>query len=526
MTRLSPVVLVSLLGTALIALYALVALGATAHRPPFGDEAEYLHAGWLTSQGLRIYRDFFEHHAPFLFQLLAALVPEETTTVFPALDLVAYVTRARTVISMLGFIGIGSVAWLAVRVSRWWGALPLVLTALLVPHWTWTRGITDIRNDAPSLMLFWLGAALLLVDWRTPLRAALCAGTGIGLAFAAALWNPKWPFVCFFLGAVYLARLWMWRKAGARELLAAILPALALAALTLAVIASASTLRDYILFTFDYTWRLGEWWKVNEHHHRKFFTDPLGLCPPLFKGPLPIVAALAAVALLFVKTLDRAQRWRIAAVLALAILAALELRFVAPYPNLWSQYFMMWCFSMAALYAVSAGVLVQLLPPRARELAGTAAVLVVMTLFVREFSPRLRRMAEDYNYYYTTAAYMQRELRPGDTVWLGAAKHPVGARDAHYYWFGFAEHVAYMLDAQRSGDAPPYLPRVTEADLPPCKALRGLDASVRFIPAGYDIELLPGLRRCTQELIRSGRALVPMQPFRDFARIERQEPVR
>jgi hypothetical protein len=39
--------------------------------PPINDEVEFLHAAWLMQHGERLFIDFFEHHSPLFFELLA-----------------------------------------------------------------------------------------------------------------------------------------------------------------------------------------------------------------------------------------------------------------------------------------------------------------------------------------------------------------------------------------------------------------------------------------------------------------------
>jgi hypothetical protein len=523
--RIEPVVAASTIAMAVVLVCHAAGVMAQLIRSPHVDEAEYLHAGYLMSEGLRIYRDFFEHHAPFLFQLLAAVVPSSSSEFFPVMDLFAYIERARVVAALMGTTAVIAAAWLAYSISRWVGAPVVVAAALFAARATWYRGVVDVRNDAPGLMLFWVGAALLLHRWRTPARGALASGVGIGLAFASALWNPKWPFACLVLGLVYLVRLWWSWKAGVRVLLAAIGPAVALVAATLATITSAASLSDYIHFTFDYTMRLGEWWKVNEHQRRTFFPTPLTFCPAIFKGWLPLVAAASAIAILALRRgreqLALAQRWQLGTIGALVLIAILELRFVAPYPNLWAQYFMMYCFAMAVLYAVVAGMALQLLPAPRRGGAGIAAVTALTVLFVMAFWTRMRPISVEENIYYATASHMQKTLAPDDTVWVGSPVHPVAARDAHYYWFGFNEHLAFVLEAEKRGDLPAFLPRVDLRDLPSCRAALGRDPHVRFVMVGDDVQQVPIVARCVQALIRSGRGLTAEPPFHRFVKIER-----
>lgn len=497
-----------------------VAVHAQQLRVPHVDEAEYLHAGYLIDAGQRIYRDFFEHHSPLLFQTLAPLVPREIG--FTVYDLGAYLTRARKLIGFFGGITLVAMAWLVWRISRWPGAALVVMAPLLAANTTWLRGLVDIRNDVPGLMLFWTGAALLLTQWRTPMRTALCSGTGIGLAFAAALWNPKWPFVSLLLGGVYLFRLWQSWKAGPRVLAVAIASAAAVAAIPLAFIRSAATFTDYINFTFRYSASLFAWFAGK---HQPFFDAPLKFCHPAFKGVWPILAGAIGIGFLawprLRNRLERAQRWQLAAVLAMMVLAVLEVRFLAPYPNLWAQVFMMWCFTMAAVYATVAGLLIGLVPPRARDAAGALALAAATAVCVIALAPRMKPAGVSTPAYYPTMKHMLEQIEPRDTVWLGVANHPITARDAHYYWFGFNEHVAHIIEMQARGELPAFVPPVRELDLPPCRVARGLDRSVRFLSTGHDLTHLPVAQRCSDFLVRTGRALQPGPPFGGFVKVER-----
>src|SRR5258708_379172 len=81
--------------TAYLILRQIIAIHVGLDRPLDPDEVEHLHSGWLMHQGLRLYRDFAEDHAPFLFVILKWMVPSAGSASFPRLDLVTYVARAR-----------------------------------------------------------------------------------------------------------------------------------------------------------------------------------------------------------------------------------------------------------------------------------------------------------------------------------------------------------------------------------------------------------------------------------------------
>lgn len=84
------------------------------HRWWCADELEHLHAAWCITQGQVPYRDFFEHHTPALYYLLAPVVgvlhPERS-----AARALATVVVSRFL--MWGLCGI--LLWLIYRMGRW-----------------------------------------------------------------------------------------------------------------------------------------------------------------------------------------------------------------------------------------------------------------------------------------------------------------------------------------------------------------------------------------------------------------------
>jgi hypothetical protein len=511
----SPIVLrraaVLTAGAAIVYLIArhLVAVYSGLDRALDGDEIEYLHAGWLMHQGLRLYRDFAENHPPFLFVILKWMVPAGGTAAFPRLDLVTYVARGRIFASTFGLLGLGALAVLSYRAI---GSLiaPLVAIAvILASPWVWLRGIVEIRNDPPTLFLFWLGALLLLGRWSSErLRFAL-AGIGIGLVGVAAIWNPKWPFESLVLGAVYLV---IARRAflrGPRMLALAIVPPVVCIAAALACVVATVSFGDYLFFAFRCNKLLADWTAANAHltkvteaafHHGRAYM----FCAPAFKGLWPIIAAVVAVALLSV----RAVRSRLNGIdvnllrifLALAAAATLEIRFLYPYPNVWTQYYVMWSFIAAGLYGMTAAALLRLMPREGMRVAATVVIALLAGVAVEQAMPLHTGVTG-----WPMLSYLQRNLRPGETVWV--ARHPVGVRDAGYYWYNTTELVPFAIEytARHPGKTP--LPDLTERDLPVCRAERGLQPDLRYVSGGYFLEALPEARGCLERMIAAGRAV-------------------
>ena len=58
---------------ALLGLAAVVRVGVVLNRSLDADESQHLHAAWLVGQGQVPFRDFWEHHLPLFYYLLAPL---------------------------------------------------------------------------------------------------------------------------------------------------------------------------------------------------------------------------------------------------------------------------------------------------------------------------------------------------------------------------------------------------------------------------------------------------------------------
>jgi len=540
-------------------------------RPLDTDESEFLHAAWLMRHGLRLYRDFAEDHAPFLFAILKWMVPAHGTATFPRLDLVTYVARARILASAFGIVALSAAALLAYRAVGNLIAPLITIAVVLASPWIWLRGMVQVRNDPPALCLFWLGALLLLGGWQSEKARFLCAGIGIGLVAIAALWNPKWPLESLVLGIVYLLVV---RDAfRSKRVTLTLLPPIALIAAALLWIRAYASFSDYFFFTFTFNRLLNVWTAANPYltkltdaafqHGRAYM-----FCPPAFKGVWPIAAVMVTIAFLAIprlrlgttchpeaaegaepkaktpedaegsqnsqfqpkprnvnrvptgaanlEILRRPPPFRrfatpssgslrmtdvntLAALLALAAAATLEIRFLYAYPNVWTQYYVMWGFIAACLYGTAAAALIRLLPRDSMRLAATIVIATLSIAAVEQAMP-LRPSVTGW----PMLSYIQRNLRDGETVWL--ARHPIGVPDAGYYWYAAAELVPFAIDYAAAHPHQTPLPPMTEHDLPVCRAAQGLQPDLRFVSGGYFLEQLPQARACLDRMIAAGRA--------------------
>ncbi len=164
---------------ALLALAAAIRAGVVLNAPLDPDESQHLQAAWLVGQGQVPYADFWEHHAPLLYYLLAPLT--RWLAEGPA---VYFAGRAAMLVGAAGALAL---VW---RLARPLGAAPaasaLVLLAFLP---SFVELTTEVRPDVPALAT-WLAALLFLVEWRQRGRPARLWAAGLALGVTGAL-TPK-----------------------------------------------------------------------------------------------------------------------------------------------------------------------------------------------------------------------------------------------------------------------------------------------------------------------------------------------
>jgi len=145
------------------------------------DELQHAHAAWAFHQGLLPYRDFFEHHMPGIYYLLAPMLswfdvaarPEEALRFLIAARMLMWgFASCAVVLTMLigAAYGGASVGWLS-------GAL-LGLSVVFVG-----RGL-EIRPDVPALT-FWLASLLALLRATSSIGSTASTAPGRRLMWFA-----------------------------------------------------------------------------------------------------------------------------------------------------------------------------------------------------------------------------------------------------------------------------------------------------------------------------------------------------
>lgn len=475
------------------------------------DEAEYLHASWLMGQGLRIYRDFMEDHPPFFFQLLGWFEPAARTADFPLLDVPSWVFRTRLFSVLCGSGAILAAGFAVARAVRNRMAALLTAAGMFAAGWMWQRGVLQVRPDAPTLMLFWAGVLLLMWNDESDFAAAVRCGIGMSLVVLAELWNPKWPLCGLVVGAFFLRRLVRVVRRNWRHAFVMIVPSLVAFAAVVALIASRSTVRDYIYFNFELKAA-----NMERFRHAPWVVGFFNGVPPfMFSMPIGnpalVLALVAGVVAMYLwiarRRNDLLDRIALFELIALVIAAGLEVRFVYTYPQLWPQYYLMWAFAGAAILGAAYALLEAMLErdsARAALRMAAAVLAVIMTSSgLSVFAKTRTNIHSDVAW--SLMSYMQRHLRPGETVWLSASLHPIAVRDASYFWYSPQDLIPDTLDYTRSHpESAAFLPQLQQKDLPPCALLRGEQKELRFIATPGLFAWLPEVNACAKEAERRG----------------------
>jgi hypothetical protein len=488
-------------------------------RVPHVDETEQLQGSIMLARGERIYTDFFEHHPPFLFQLVSTFAPAGGGE--KALDL--YLIRARILSGVFGTIAFAVAAWILWKASGRAYAVLIFVALVLSQTPLWERAFTEVRGEPPSLALWWAGAALILLPRAPCRRNAILHGLGLGLVAQACLWNPKWPVTSVVIGVIFLLTIRRDWRLGRGNTIAAVVTAIAVAATGLAVIAATTGLRNFVDHTFGFTTALVQWSRSIQSAG-PHAADAWQHCPRLFRLTY-VVPAAAVVALGVWWRRDAVHDAPLAgSVLALTAAALIEIRFIYPYPALWLQYFILWGILAAMIIALVPQVcilFVEHFAPAGAIVTKPAVVVLTLVALLAATNavPVDWRPSHPYG---VSSPYLRSRLGPHDTVWIDMTRYPLGARRASYYWFGFRDVVPAALQYAQTPRGKRTLPPLREEDLPPCRLERGLDPNLRFLAARLHYERLSIVAGCFDRLLARGR--IAPTPFSDVYAVVRSAP--
>jgi 4-amino-4-deoxy-L-arabinose transferase-like glycosyltransferase len=157
------------------------------------DELSTIHAAWNLSRGLVIYRDFFEHHTPWVYYLLAPLIGQFATATDPSSG-----PRAMFACRLVMWVAAISIVGLVWRIgTRWRGGRTGMLAAAITATSPLFADLTlEVRPDVPALLCFVASIAALFEADRATTRAGTgwLAVTGVALG-AATMFLQKYVIV-------------------------------------------------------------------------------------------------------------------------------------------------------------------------------------------------------------------------------------------------------------------------------------------------------------------------------------------
>lgn len=449
-----------------------------ADREPHMDETEYLHASWLMANGGRLYETFFEHHSPFFFRILEPLAPGE------AADVVQYVTHARWLAGAFGLVSLVSLAWILARAAP--GSAPIAVAVLLATGPMWLRGFADVRAEVFALAFFFGGAAVALWTRRG------WSGIGVGLVAVSCLWNPKWPIACVAVGLLWLFR--------CEQRLRGIAAALITTGFGFGVLRLLVPFDTWWFFNFEVNRALARAVEDSQWALDTFFQGgvPFLFVPEALSPWLLLPAALVVTGAFLI---DR----NVSRIFPVALLAAafLELRFVYPWPAIWSHYYLMWSVAGAATIGMVPSSMQLIMMRRDLETrvatATSAVVGGTILLLALAHVVAVAPSRGDTAPYWVSQKWLRERLRPGDVVWIEPTRHPISIRDAHYYWFSVGQMTSGADILRKTDRGRRFLPPTD--DLPTCAPPPNLRFTLHPRRARMTKEA-----ECLDRLIASGQA--------------------
>jgi hypothetical protein len=490
---------------------------ALINKPPRLDESEQLQGSIMMARGERMYKDFAEHHSPFFSVVLWTFAPADGGD--RSVDL--YLVRARTVSALFGIVAIVVVAWIVWKASGKAYSAIIFVALLLSNSLLWARAFAEVRAEPPSLALWWLGTALVLLPGDESRRNTVFRGLGIGLVAQACLWNPKWPVSSVVVGVIFLLALRRQWRTSRGNVAIAVIAGITVAASGLLVIASMIDLQAFLGSTFGLTAALVQWSRAHQLAQSAHMPVPWAACPSVFRLTNIIPAAAVVVFGVWSQRHCVHNARLVWSIMAIAAASLIEIRFVYPYPALWLQYFVLWSIVGAAILALVPQVglaLLERLAPRSAIMK--KPVLVTLTLLAllaaTDAIPHSFNVPDPDK---VSDRYLRARLGPKDTVWMDMTRFPIGSRQASYYWFGFRELVPAALKYAQTAEGRKFLPPLREEDLPPCRLERGLEPNLRFLNSRSHYDRLPIVLACFDRL--EARGLVARTPFEDVYSVVR-----
>ena len=379
------------------------------------DEVEHIHASWYVQNGQVPYRDFFEHHHPLFWFLLA-----------PIIALCGEGLLVLAIARLLILLMAAGIAWLTWRISRLangsvetaWLAVAILFSNLL-----FLPCVMEIRPDIPMVLLALAALERLLVfmKWGKP-KQLLAAAFMAALSFlflqkaillfpVAALLLCSWRFE----GRISSALFW-------KTIAVFLLPLMLFTAWLFLV----GALHDYFLCN----------WLLNLNRQRD-------VSRWLILGRLALVNIVFWLCLLpallhSLRSEKSAAAMKVAAWTGFAALAALFLL-----PNPADRHFLLALPLLSVVVAGWVGDRLRFSLPGKWRMICLAGLLVVPLPFLAMLGSPLNGVQLE------KITYVLRQTAPADKVFDGRNDFNLFRPDLHYFWFNV--DLGVLEDYRRSG---------------------------------------------------------------------------
>lgn len=374
------------------------------------DHSEHLHAAWLIWQGEVPYRDFFEHHNPLLWYLLAPIMP-----LFYQNALILYFSRfLNALIFCLMFWGIYRISKDFLKLSRGAFYLALMLYFLNKPFLYY---FFELAPDAPMYACFVWGLWWYFNFLKNKQQKAL--NICFFLLLLSFLFLQKMLLLSFFLGCHILYLLYKKEISIKNILFASILP-LVVISLFLIYLTYTYSLQLYFLFNYELNLIM-----------QKF----MGIA----KTPDDIVIAYISpcLAMLTVHAfLKNKNRYR--NILAGIIFAEYIFKMFTWAP--WVQYFIL-------TNIICCLIIIDVLLSWKWKKTGKVILYILFLFYIAVFIAE-RKYNLTYFTYYQAHQYIMKNTTKEDVI-INNANYffNIYGKNASYYWFGYQNiaPVAYYI---------------------------------------------------------------------------------
>ena len=385
-------------------------------KPLSVDEIEHLHSAWLVSKGLVPYQDFFQHHPPLFWWILAVpLKLFNTITVFQYADVIKL---------GIGFLAISIYILLALiskEIYENWISAITTFSILILSGWGKMFDIIfEIRPDILMFFFFSLSLYIFIKFQKNPANKRYFY-FGIFFAVFSQFVMPKLPIsVCLLIGYNCYA---MVKQHGFRSgLQHAAFSLIFSIGFSLIIHGIQISLIDMFNFVFRVNMGIGTYL---ENRFSLMLADRYILIL-FFSGAG------------FFLTLSHLKKdWLDPSKLLLLVLMGSFIELLTLYSHLIPQYYL----SVYLLLSILGGgiTLIHRFDYRFIDI-----LLLIICLFLAFNFPPFSERHSVKKAQFESIQYLMDNSNPSDTVFLNPTLHPIFRFDASYYWFTHFRVLPYL----------------------------------------------------------------------------------